>query len=116
MKKIFFALLPALLLSSATFAPEAKAQTKTDTPMVEITMMLSLTPFNLAYLAFQGYFEKQGVSSQGNLMQAFRTGKLSGEDVVKAAVKSNRLPSSFLSNDSYIKAVSTELYSLSLTN
>jgi hypothetical protein len=116
MKKIFFALLPVLLISSTTLVTDAKAQRKSEMPMVEVTMMLPLNPFNLAYLAFQGYFEKQGITSQGNLMQDFRNGKLSGEDVVKAAVKTSRLPSSFLTNDAFIKAVSTELYSLSLTN
>lgn len=116
MKKIFFALLPVLLLSSTALVTDAKAQTKTEMPMAEVTMMLSLTPFNLAYLAYQGYFEKQGVTSQGNLMQDFRTGKLSGEDIVKAAVKTSRLPTSFLTNDAYIKAVSAQLYTLSLFN
>ncbi|AFY75089.1 hypothetical protein Syn7502_03212 [Synechococcus sp. PCC 7502] len=116
MKKLFFAFLPTLLLSTATLAPAAKAQVNNEMPMAEITMMVSLTPFNLAYLAFQGYFEQQGIKSQGNLMQDFRSGKLSGEDVVKAAVKTNRLPTSYLNNEAYIKGVTAQLYTLSLFN
>jgi hypothetical protein len=116
MKKIFLTLLPVLLLSTTALSTDTKAQTNNEMPVAEISMKLSLTPFNLAYLAFQGYFENQGISSQGNLMQDFRIGKLSGEDVVKAAVKSNRLPTSFLSNNAYIKAVTSQLYTLSLSN
>lgn len=114
MKKLLLAFLPALLLSSTAIAPAAKAQVTF--PTMEVSMKLTLTPFNLSYLALHGYFESQGIPSYSALMQGFRTGKVSGKQVVQAAVNDKRLPDSFLSDDSYIKAVSSQLYSLSLSN
>jgi len=114
MKKLLLTLLPALFLSTAAAVPTVKAQDAM--PSIEVSMKLTLTPFNLAYLAYHGYFTGQGVPEYNRLMDAFRAGKVDGDTVVKAAVKDNRLPASFLNNDAYIKAVTTQLYSLSINN
>ncbi len=113
MKKLLLAFIPALLLSATVMVPSAKAQVAF--PTMEVTMKLTLTPFNLAYLALQGYFENQGIPSNNALMQDFRNGKITGTQVVKAAVAEKRLPDSFLNNEAYIKGVSNQLNNLSLT-
>lgn len=111
MKKLLLAFVPALLLASTIIVPAAKAQ---DTfPTMEVTMKLTLTPFNLAYLAYHGYFESQGIPQYSNLAEAFRSGKTTATQVVKAAVDTKRLPDSFLKNDSYIKALSIQLFAFS---
>jgi hypothetical protein len=114
MKNLLLAVLPALLLSSAVGLPAAKAQDAM--PSAEVSMRLTLTPFNLAYLAYQGYFLDQGIPEAGNLMDSFRSGQITGIQVVTAAVNAKKLPASFLKNTAYINAVSAQLYSLTLSN
>lgn len=112
MKKLILALLPALLLSTTALVPSAKAQEAF--PTMEVKMTLKLTPFNLAYLAYHGYFESQGIPQYQGLTDSFQSGKITATQVVKAAVKDNRLPESFLKNEPYIQAVATQLYSLTI--
>jgi hypothetical protein len=114
MKKLLIASIPALLLSAAIAVPSVKAQDAM--PRVEVRMKLTLNPFNLTYLAYQGYFTEQGIPESGDLMQGFRTGRITAVQLVQAAIAQNRLPSSFLKNEAYINAVMTQLYSLSLSN
>jgi len=114
MKKLLLALVPVLLLSTTAIAPSVKAQEAM--PSMEVTMRLTLTPFNLAYLAYHGYFASQGIPEYQALKQAFRSGKLTGNQVVEAAVKDKRLPASFLKNEAYVSGVSTQLYALSIND
>jgi hypothetical protein len=116
MKKLLLTFLPALLLSATAIVPTAKAQDVMQMPSIEVKMRITLTPFNLAYLAHQGYFIDQGIPSYNDLMRGFNDGTISAAKVVQAAVDSKRLPSGFLKNDSYIAAVRQQLYSLSLTH
>jgi hypothetical protein len=112
MKKLLIAFIPALLLSAAIAVPAGKAQ---DT-MPKVEVKITLNPFNLAYLAYQGYFSEEGIPESGELLQGFRTGNITAFQVVKAAVAQNRLPASFLKNNAYISAVATQLYALTLSN
>jgi hypothetical protein len=112
MKKLLLAFLPTLLLSATVGIPAVMAQ---DTmPVAEVSMRLTLTPFNLAYLAYQGYFVERGIPEAGELMQGFRSGNITARQIVKAAVDEKKLPASFLKNESYISAVSAQLYALTL--
>ncbi|WP_055073524.1 hypothetical protein [Pseudanabaena sp. 'Roaring Creek'] len=115
MKRLLLTLLPALLISTA-IAPSVKAADDAmPMPSVEVTMKITLTPFNLAYLAHQGYFKDQGIPDSGELMRGFIDGSITAKQIVKAAVDSNRLPAAFLQNESYISAVKVQLYSLTLS-
>jgi hypothetical protein len=96
-------------------APAAKAQDAMQMPSVEVKMKVTLTPFNLAYLAHQGFFVDQGIPDSDGLMRGFNEGRITAAQVVKAAVDSKRLPAAFLNNDSYIAAVKQQLYTLTLS-
>ena len=50
------------------------------------------TPVNLIGLAYRGFFTKDGIPSNGALISAYRTGKVSAKDIVQSAVNGNRLP------------------------
>jgi hypothetical protein len=115
MKKLILALLPALLVSATATVPAVKAQDAMQMPSIEVKMKVVLTPFNLAYLAHQGYFESQGIPDSADLMKGFNDGSITASQLVKAAVNSNRLPKAFLTNDSYIAAVKNQLYTLTLS-
>ena len=115
MKKLLLAFLPALLLSATATVPAAKAQDAMQMPSIEVKMKITLTPFNLAYLAHQGYFTSQGIPDSEGLMKGFNDGSITAAQLVKAAVNDKRLPAAFLTNDSYISAVKNQLYTLSLS-
>jgi hypothetical protein len=62
----------------------------------------SLTsPFNLAYLAYQGYLEDQGIPSNGALINAIASGTITARDLIQAAIKTNRLPEAITPDQSY---------------
>jgi hypothetical protein len=112
MKKLLLALLPALLITATAAVPALRAQETM--PQLQVSMKVTLTPFNLAYLAHQGYFENQGLPGYNVLMDEYRSGKVTAAKVVQKAVNAKALPESFLKNQAYINALDTQLYSLSL--
>ncbi|PZV13820.1 MAG: hypothetical protein DCF20_14200 [Pseudanabaena sp.] len=114
MKKLLLAFLPALLLSATAVVPAVKAQDAMQMPTIEVKMKITLTPFNLAYLAHQGFLESQGIPDSDGLMKGFNDGSITAAQVVKAAVNDKRLPAAFLTNDSYISAVKQQLFLLTL--
>jgi hypothetical protein len=117
MKKLLLSLLPVLLLSTTAIVPVSQAADDVmQMPSIEVKMKVTLTPFNLAYLAHQGYFKEQGIPDSSDLMKGFNDGSITAAQLVKAAVDSNRLPTAFLKNDSYTAAVKNQLFSLTLTS
>ena len=109
MKRFILASLSVLLLSAAT-APDVKAESTALNPAVANTSStVQLKPFNLVYLAYQGYFRREGIPSYASLITAYRTGQISALDIIQSAVNANRLPSEVLTNRAYISAVETQL-------
>ncbi|MGR3279398.1 hypothetical protein ACSYAD_30490 [Acaryochloris marina NIES-2412] len=72
-----------------------------------------LSPFNLAYMAYQGWFTNEGVPSANQLIRDYRTGRISAIEVAQAAVQTNRLSADTLNNDSYLASLDTQLKALS---
>ncbi|WP_414517567.1 hypothetical protein [Nostoc sp. PCC 9305] len=70
-----------------------------------------LQPFNVAFLAYQGYLREQGIPSGGTLLFRYQTGYLTAKDVVKAAIKANKLPSEVLNDRGYVNAVELQMKS-----
>ncbi|MGV0102834.1 SLH domain-containing protein [Nostoc sp. DSM 114160] len=75
-----------------------------------------LQPFNLAFLAYQGYLKKQGIPSYGTLLFKYQTGYLTGKDVVQAAIRANKLPAEVLNDEMYVNAVELQMKSFGDTN
>ncbi len=100
-----------------TMQPETMQPMNSATPsptMASITSVsdYQINPFELAYLARFGYFEEQGIPGYAGLIQDYRSGSLSGRDLVKVAIDSNRLDSSMMMDESYISSVDRMLNSL----
>ena len=72
----------------------------------------TLQPFNLVFMAYQGYFEDQGIPSAQQLLFDYRTGDITPKDIVSSAVRANRLPARFLADDSYLNAVELHMDNL----
>jgi hypothetical protein len=71
------------------------------------------TPFDLVFLARKGYFQEQGIPSYGSFHTSVRTGQISAEDIVKAAIAENRVSSEVLNDRGYLNAVERKLARLS---
>jgi hypothetical protein len=112
MNKLLLAFLPALLITATAAVPALRAQESM--PQLQVSMKVSLTPFNLAYLAHMGYFESQGLPGYNLLMSEYRSGRVTAAKIVQKAVDAKALPASFLKNQAYIDSLDTQLYSLSL--
>lgn len=72
-----------------------------------------LSPFNLAYMAYQGWFTNEGVPSASQLIQDYRSGHISATEVAQAAVQTNRLSADTLNDNSYLASLDTQLKALS---
>ncbi|WP_138505457.1 hypothetical protein [Nostoc sp. PA-18-2419] len=97
----------ALLIASITFLPGI-ASAKT----VNNNNASYLRPFNIVFLAYQGYLKGQGIPSMGNLLYQYQIGKVTAKDVVEAGIKANKLPAEVINDEYYLSAVELQLSSL----
>ncbi|MFB2894488.1 hypothetical protein ACE1CI_16380 [Aerosakkonemataceae cyanobacterium BLCC-F50] len=118
MKRSISTLLTTLLFSAAVLPTAVSAQhiretqTSFNPHLTNLTSTNQISPFNLAYLAYQGYFADQGIPSNGALIDAIATGTVTAQDLMQAAVKANRLPEQTLTDRSYRWALEGELNGL----
>ncbi|MEH2182050.1 hypothetical protein [Nostoc sp.] len=75
-----------------------------------------LQPFNIAFLAYQGYLKDQCIPSGGTLLFKYQTGYLTAKHVVQAAIRANKLPAQVLNDQSYVNAVELQMRSFGDTN
>lgn len=123
MKRLLFSGLSVLFISTAV-APALNAEIVTETVPVNtaqtdvmnmpprISTRMAVTPFNLVFLAFHGFFEPQGIPSAMDFLSAYRNQKVTAVDLVKIAVDMNRLPQSALTDRGYLNAVDVLLEDL----
>lgn len=114
MKRLILGSLSFLLMSAAV-VPAVRAETMAVGPssLSSASAYTSqLTPFNLAFLAYRGYFKKQGIPSYSALISAYQTGQITTKDVVQGAIKANRLPSQALANQGFLSNVDRQLRGL----
>lgn len=107
--------LTALLLTIAT-SPIAAAQNLTAVdssfPETAATVGMEVTPFNLVFLAYQGFFEQEGIAMAEGLLRGYQAGRITAEDLVQAAVNMNRLPEDASNDQRYLQAVDYQLRKL----
>ena len=72
-----------------------------------------LSPFNLAYMAYQGWFTNEGVPAASQLIRNYRVGRISAKEVAQAAVQTNRLSADTLNDASYLNSLDNQLEALS---
>jgi hypothetical protein len=115
MQRSISTLLTTLLFSAAILPAAAYAQSTGETQtslnphVTNSTSANQVSPFNLAFLAYQGYLEDQGIPSNGTLLDAIATGKVTAQNLMQAAVKANRLPEQTLTDRSYRSALEGQL-------
>jgi hypothetical protein len=116
MKRLILAALPALFLATAAVLP-AQAQVSAAAPPANAeTVGMAVTPFNLVFLAYQGFFESEGIPKFAGLASGFEDGSVTPESLIQVAVKMERLTPDALTDRTYISAVRHQLRALSMDN
>jgi hypothetical protein len=100
-----------LLLGAAVLFPAAvvNAQTPASTTSAPTSGNRVLAPFDLVTMAYQGFFEGEGIPPANRFTNRYENGQLSAQDLVQAAIQSNRLPATTLTDSGYIHRVNTQL-------
>jgi hypothetical protein len=116
MKRFILGTLSMMLLSTA-IAPMVQAQVTPAAPPAEAeTLGMAVTPFNLVFLAYQGFFESEGIPKFNGLENGYRQGDVTAESLVKVAVSMRRLTPDAINNQAYLTAVKHQLDSLSMNS
>jgi hypothetical protein len=114
----------ALIFASITLVPGiAGAQTATNNSNETIainsnnlpsnsTYVNYFQPFNLVTFAYQGGLKQHGIPSGETLVFETQNKKIIAEDLVKAAVNADKLPSQVLNDQNYLSAVNLQLNAL----
>jgi hypothetical protein len=109
-----FAILGVLsvLMVSAITAPTLGVEIAADRGENSTVVRYQLRPFNLVYLAYQGYFRDQGIPGYSAFLAAYEAGRVSAEDLVQSAVKKNKVSPETASDRGYLRAVKSQIESL----
>ncbi len=70
---------------------------------------MTVTPFNLVFLGFQGFFASENIPPAMSFIRGTRDGKITPEALTQAAIKMNRLPADTLQNKDYLANVKSQL-------
>lgn len=120
----FASILFSLSLSAVVFAPAVKAQeTRPNNnqspqlnnqaqPIQNIQTTRVLTPIQLATLANRGYLSEQGIPGYGNLAVGLRTGSITADDIIQAAIDAGRTAPSTGEDLAYRSALRRQLYAI----
>jgi hypothetical protein len=66
-------------------------------------------PFNLVRLGYQGYFQDDGIPSNGAFHAAIRHRRVTATKLIESAIKKDKLSPDALNNQDYVDAVEAQL-------
>jgi hypothetical protein len=121
MKRFMSAVLSTLVISVAS-SSAVRAQSETVdssalnpgfNPGVTSNPSSQITPFDLAFLAYRGYLQAEGIPSGQLLVTQIQVGNVSAETVVQAAIKAHRLSEQMLTDQGYLHALEGQLNAFS---
>jgi hypothetical protein len=114
MKSLLIASFTTLALSTLV-APAVQAQPRTAfNPHTQTaTTSAYLNPAQLVFFARNGYLREQGVPSNSDLVNQYKSGKLTAQVLVGRAIQANRLPAEVAQDQGYIFAVESNLQAIS---
>lgn len=85
-------------------------------PKMAAKYKMTVTPFNLVFLGFQGFFASENIPPANGFIQGARNGKITAEALTKAAISMNRLSPETLQDKDYIDSVKSQLESVVQSN
>jgi hypothetical protein len=81
-------------------------------PAMAAKFEMTVTPFNLVFLGFQGFFASEEIPSALSFIQGVRDGEITPEKLTKAAINMNRLSPDTLQDRNYLSSVKSQLNSI----
>ncbi len=81
----------------------------TEFPMMSAKLGMAVTPFNLVFLAYQGFFTADNIPAGSGLIRASRNGEVKAADLTKVAIGMNRLPETSLQDEYFQAQVQSQL-------
>jgi hypothetical protein len=103
----------SMLMLSAVAAPAVQAQSTPEAPPANAEVLgMAVTPFNLVFLAYQGFFESEGIPKYNGLISGYQNGQIKPEDLVRVGISMRRLSPDTLNNQGYLRSVTQQLDSL----
>jgi hypothetical protein len=99
-----------ILLLSAAIAPAVQAQmTSTALPNDTQTLVKTATPVDLVSLAYQGFFESEGIPKFSGLIYASESGQVTAEDLVRVAIGMHRLSPDAINDQGFLAQIKQQL-------
>jgi hypothetical protein len=71
-----------------------------------------ITPINLAFKAYQGYFVENGIPSGSTFIQKVRLGQIDAEILVKSAINKQRLSPETINDKDYLNKIDAALFKI----
>jgi len=91
--------------NGAAFIPRMDASF----PKMSEKFKMTVTPFNLVFLGFQGFFVSEDIPPAASFIQGYRSGKITPELLTQAAINMNRLAPETLQDKGYLADVKSQL-------
>lgn len=88
------------------------AQSTTTQPLPPNRTQQTMTPYQLVFMAYQGFWKAWDIPQAAALVESHQSGKLSAQDLVQKLVQLEQVPVSVLEDAGYINAVDATLRSL----
>lgn len=107
MKPLSFSNVLTLLLSIA--APILTSEVAISSPPIDRDRVVNVQPFNLVHLAYQGYFQDEGIPGYGAFRIKIEQKQVTAPKLIEIAIEKGRLSPDALSNQDYVHAVKTQL-------
>ena len=126
MKRFILSGLSLLLVSSAIvpavqaqatlpIAPVLQAQVTPAAPPENADLMgMAVTPVNLVFLAYQGFFESEGIPKFNSLISGYKSGDVTAQKLIQVAIDMRRLAPSVLNDRRYLSSVNHQLEALTM--
>lgn len=110
MKRLILGSLSFVFLSQViTSVAQAQIQATQSTTDYTSNLVKQLTPFELVNMAYQGYFQEQGIPGYMLFVSDHHTGRLRAETLVEAAIRANKLSPQVLTDRGYLNAVEAQI-------
>jgi hypothetical protein len=116
MKRLALLLLSTVALWTVAVPTSAQNEGFGDGITPSTTDAENLSPVNLVQLAYQGYFEEQGIPSHAALQTSVASGKIDAETLVRSAIAKGRLAPNKIDDTGYLNIVRTHLENLNDRN
>lgn len=107
MKKICFEMISSLAITTIAILIGTEATLAADDTSTNKSNQL--TPINLVFHGYQGYFLDQGIPSGATFVSAVHFGTIDAEQLVKSAVEKGRLAPETINDESFLRKVQSSL-------